>query len=987
MKKLILTLALFLLPALALAQTFEPDGAIRSMSQTHVWNAGTSAWDKWEGVVQQGGAPWSFTSTQLPAALGANGGLKVEGIAGGVAQPISAATLPLPTGAATSANQDGIIRDGTGDTTQANVVAGRVIVDGSQVTQPISGTVTATTDGIVRDGGGAGQADVIGVAPTTEQGLVVRNIPSGTQPVSGTVGISGSVAVTGPLTDAQLRATAVPVTIPVPAPISDNGGSVTVDSTQLPAALAAGGGLKVEGVAGGVAQPVSATSLPLPTGAATSALQTQPGVDIGDVTVNNAAGAASVNVQDGGNSLTVDGTVSVSGSVAVTGPLTDAQLRASAVPISAAALPLPTGAATSALQDGIIRDGTGDTTQANVILGRQIVDGSQVTQPVSAASLPLPTGAATEATLATRAASTQLPAALVGSRLDVNLGAIGGTAQSGAQIVDVGNTAWRVNCVTGCVAGGSFLDGAAFTFGTTAVSNTAFVVDDVASTTVAENSAGAGRMSTNRIPYFALRTAAGAALLGQGAMAASIPVVIASDQSAIPISAASLPLPAGAATAALQDGKIKDGTGAGQADVGAVAPPLTNEGLNVRSIDSTRTVTGSLDCLTLNGAVTISGEGAGSITAALPAVGFAGACTVSFEATGDGTNWFATEVVPSSLSAGPTDVDFTRSYTSFLGTNVQLWKFVQPGFRSYRVRLSATGGAGSGTVTLDANGSETTGTPHAFYWTTSTVFNLTTIGNIFAVSTQGAAMLVVHFSATLGASTITPTISGSTGAMNCYELGSASRLALTSWTGAVNGISWACPLYGATGVNLTKDFGVGVGTTTITLFLSSVNNVTIDGRPVSQWVSGSSPTTVSFGVPKQLVTPEGIAAVTTDHPRWFQCAMTSTATAATVITTCTGAVATMAAPGAGLRLYITGFEYSSSIISTTANFMTLRYGTGGTCGTGTQTLWVGANSVAFDEVSPSLGGNGMKAAQNNEVCFIHPGAGTRWINVRGYVAP
>jgi hypothetical protein len=47
----------------------------------------------------------------------------------------------------------------------------------------------------------------------------------------------------------------------------------------------------------------------LPTGAATAALQTQPGVDIGDVTVNNAAGAAAVNVQDGGNSLTVDGTV------------------------------------------------------------------------------------------------------------------------------------------------------------------------------------------------------------------------------------------------------------------------------------------------------------------------------------------------------------------------------------------------------------------------------------------------------------------------------------------------------------------------------------------------------------------------------------------------------------------------------------------------------------------------------------------------------
>ncbi len=36
------------------------------------------------------------------------------------------------------------------------------------------------------------------------------------------------------------------------------------------------------------------------------------GTDIGDVTVNNAAGASAVNIQDGGNSITVDGTVGLS---------------------------------------------------------------------------------------------------------------------------------------------------------------------------------------------------------------------------------------------------------------------------------------------------------------------------------------------------------------------------------------------------------------------------------------------------------------------------------------------------------------------------------------------------------------------------------------------------------------------------------------------------------------------------------------------------
>lgn len=67
-------------------------------------------------------------------------------------------------------------------------------------------------------------------------------------------------------------------------------------------------------------------------------------------------------------------------------------------PVSAASLPLPTGAATAARQD------TGNTSLSSIdsktpalVSGRQPVDGSGVTQPISAASLPLPTGAATAA--------------------------------------------------------------------------------------------------------------------------------------------------------------------------------------------------------------------------------------------------------------------------------------------------------------------------------------------------------------------------------------------------------------------------------------------------------------------------------------------------------------------------------------------------------------------------------------------------------------
>lgn len=64
-------------------------------------------------------------------------------------------------------------------------------------------------------------------------------------------------------------------------------------------------------------QPVSATDLDIrnlvfatdKVDASGTTLGANDGVDIGDVTVNNAAGASAVNVQDGGNSITVDNTV------------------------------------------------------------------------------------------------------------------------------------------------------------------------------------------------------------------------------------------------------------------------------------------------------------------------------------------------------------------------------------------------------------------------------------------------------------------------------------------------------------------------------------------------------------------------------------------------------------------------------------------------------------------------------------------------------
>lgn len=218
------------------------------------------------------------------------------------AVPISASSLPLPTGAATSANQTNgtqstqIVQGGN----TATVTASSALkVDGSAVTQPISGSVS------------------------------VSNFPA-TQPVSGTV-------------------------------TADQGlGGVSA--------------WKVDGSA--VTQPISASSLPLPTGAATAASQTN---------VQSAVGSSAT------TAITVQGSA--------TGV---------AIPTTVASLPLPSGAATSANQTNgnqqtqLVQGGnTAAVTGANALK----VDGSAVTQPISAAALPLPSGAATSANQTTEIAS------------------------------------------------------------------------------------------------------------------------------------------------------------------------------------------------------------------------------------------------------------------------------------------------------------------------------------------------------------------------------------------------------------------------------------------------------------------------------------------------------------------------------------------------------------------------------------------------------
>jgi hypothetical protein len=143
--------------------------------------------------------------------------------------------------------------------TQASGANLHVDVDNFPATQPVSGTVTAlqgTTPWIVAGGGTAGSS---GTAVLTIQGIAGGT----TVPVSGTVtATNASVSLTG--TTPPGSATYIGGSVTTAAP--------TYTTGQMdPLSLNTSGGLRVDG--SGVTQPVSAASLPLPTGASTSALQ------------------------------------------------------------------------------------------------------------------------------------------------------------------------------------------------------------------------------------------------------------------------------------------------------------------------------------------------------------------------------------------------------------------------------------------------------------------------------------------------------------------------------------------------------------------------------------------------------------------------------------------------------------------------------------------------------------------------------------------
>lgn len=127
-----------------------------------------------------------------------------------------------------------------------------------------------------------------------------------------------------------------------------------------------------------------------------------------------------------------------------------------------------------------------------------------------------------------------------------------------------------------------------------------------------------------------------------------------------------------------------------------------------------------------------------------------------------------------------------------------------------------------------------------------------------------------------------------------------------------------------------------------------------------------------------IVDRYGVQLVRNDHPNRWSASAFSTAIVLTEI---------KAAPAAGFSIYITDISYYNSIASTAVADAqpNLKYGTGANCVTGTTRIWSCFQSAVFTGCEAHLL-TPIKIPAANALCFISTGAGTRLVNLGGFIA-
>lgn len=163
------------------------------------------------------------------------------------------------------------------------------------VTLPLTGTGDATAIVATDDAGAAGQVQIVKLAIATD-GSATAIPADATDGILVNLGANNDVTVSGVSTAAK-QDTGNTSLATLAGAVA--GTEVQVDVLTMPSTTVTATDLDIRNL-------VFATDKIDVSG---STLAANSGVDIGDVTINNAAGAAAVNIQDGGNAITVDGSL------------------------------------------------------------------------------------------------------------------------------------------------------------------------------------------------------------------------------------------------------------------------------------------------------------------------------------------------------------------------------------------------------------------------------------------------------------------------------------------------------------------------------------------------------------------------------------------------------------------------------------------------------------------------------------------------------
>jgi hypothetical protein len=216
-------------------------------------------------------------------------------------QPVSATSLPLPTGAATAAKQPAL---GTAGSASADVISVQGVasmtalkVDGSGVTQPVSGTVTANagtnlnTSALALETGG-NLATIAIRTPALGQALAAASVPV-ILPSATITALTPPAAITGFALDATLTGGTQQTKI-------TDGTNVATVKAASTAAVATDKAVVVA-ISPNNTVPVSLASVPshavtnAGTFAVQATLQASSGTDIGKLTANQTVNVAQIN--------------------------------------------------------------------------------------------------------------------------------------------------------------------------------------------------------------------------------------------------------------------------------------------------------------------------------------------------------------------------------------------------------------------------------------------------------------------------------------------------------------------------------------------------------------------------------------------------------------------------------------------------------------------------------------------------------------------